>query len=120
MKNRCYKPNTTYYEYYGGRGISICDEWRTSYEAFRDWAVSSGYMDGLTIDRIDVDGNYEPSNCRWVTGVAQANNRRSNRNYTYNGGTHDLTEWAKLRNINPKTLFSRIYAGWDFERAITT
>ena len=118
MKNRCMNSHTTYYEYYGGRGISVCNDWLNSYPAFREWALSTGYNDNLTIDRINIDGDYNPSNCRWVTSVAQASNRRSNRVYTIGGETHTLTQWAELQGINPKTVFSRLYAGWDITKAL--
>ena len=72
MKDRCYNANAKNYEYYGGRGIAICEEWRTSYEAFRGWANSNGYKDGLSLDRIDPDKDYSPDNCRWITMSAQA------------------------------------------------
>lgn len=76
MKQRCYNPNDKKYKDYGARGISICDEWLQSFGAFHDWAEQNGYQRGLSIDRINVDGNYEPSNCRWATDVEQANNKR--------------------------------------------
>lgn len=79
MKHRCYNTQSESYRYYGARGITICDEWRNDFMNFYDWAINNGYSDDLSIDRIDVDGNYCPKNCRWVDFVTQANNKRNSR-----------------------------------------
>ena len=84
MRLRCYNPNAVGYEYYGGRGITVCNEWLNSFESFRDWSVKHGYSDDLTIDRVDNDGNYEPNNCRWATYTEQNNNSRNCKNYRRN------------------------------------
>ena len=81
MKDRCNNTNNQAYKHYGGRGIKVCDEWKDNFQAFYEWAMANGYIDNLSIDRIDVDGNYEPSNCRWATAKEQANNTRRNKNY---------------------------------------
>ena len=119
MKSRCTNPNNNSYKYYGGRGITICEEWMDASE-FIKWAIESGYEDGLTIDRIDVNGNYEPSNCRWVTMCEQMNNMNSNRFLTYNGETKTVTEWSRIVGINQFTLFKRLDLGWSIEKALTT
>lgn len=76
MKSRCYNSKHKAYRHYGGRGITVCEEWRNDFKAFYDWAIANGYYDDLSIDRIDVNGNYEPSNCRWATAKVQIHNRR--------------------------------------------
>jgi hypothetical protein len=120
MKTRCYNKNFYKYPRYGGRGIIVCEEWKTNFVAFRDWALRNGYADNLTIDRIDNNGNYEPLNCRWATNKVQSNNRSSCRLITYNGETHNITEWGEKLGINPLVLGARITRyKWDIQRAFT-
>ena len=120
MNRRCTDPCMNGYERYGGRGITVCAEWRDSFEAFRDWAIANGYSKGLTIDRIDTDGNYEPSNCRWATGKEQANNRRSNRICTYNGFTGSLSEVCEKFGLDYGLVNNRIQKGWSVAEALST
>ena len=110
MMSRCYNPKTANYYLYGGRGIKVCDEWH-NVEAFAKWAKESGYQKGLTIDRINVDGDYEPSNCRWATKKEQANNRRNTIYVTIDGITKTLTEWAEFSGINRNTINRRYHKG---------
>ena len=111
MKQRCYNPNDTRYTNYGARGISICDEWEHKFKAFYDWAMKNGYDDTLSIDRIDIDGNYCPENCRWATSAEQMKNRRNNVYVEYDGKVMCLSDAAKASGINKDTLKSRYYAG---------
>lgn len=119
MKQRCGNPNSIEYHLYGGRGISVCDEWQSSYEAFRDWALANGYKSGLSIDRKENDGPYCPDNCRWATAREQANNTRRNRLLTYDGETRSIAEWARVIGVKPVTLRSRIDKyHWSVEDAL--
>lgn len=113
MIRRCNNPQRNEYKNYGGRGIKVCDEWEKSFIAFRDWALTNGYSDTLTIERKDVNGNYEPENCIWATKKEQANNRRDNKFLTYNGKTQTISQWAKELNIHENTLRDRIQKGWS-------
>lgn len=119
MIGRCERKSSINYENYGGRGIKICDEWH-NFNVFYDWAINNGYSDDLTIDRIDVNGNYEPSNCRWATYHEQNLNRRSNALITYNGETKTISEWSEAKNINYSMLRNRLYSGMTPEEAIET
>lgn len=120
MRERCYKSNKAEYKHYGGRGITICDEWLEDFMNFYNWAMANGYEDRLSIDRIDVNGNYCPENCRWATQKEQCNNTRQNRFLRFNGETHTVKEWADIVGINVVTLRSRLRTGWSVELALTT
>lgn len=111
MKQRCYNPNNRSFKHYGGRGIGICHEWLDDFMSFYNWAVNNGYKEGLTIDRRDNDGNYEPSNCRWVTQQIQVNNTRRNRYLEIDGQIKTVTEWARIKGVKPETVFGRIRIG---------
>lgn len=115
MKSRCYYPNHPEYKYYGGNGVTVCEEWRTSFETFSQWAVANGYADGLTIDRINTRGNYEPLNCRWATYKEQENNKTNNRLVTIHGVTKTLSEWSDYSGINYGTLQYRVKNEWPEE-----
>ncbi len=119
MKTRCYNKNFLRYVDYGRRGISICDEWKNNFKAFYDWAISNGYSNELTIDRIDNDGNYEPNNCRWATVSEQNRNSRHNNCLTYNGETHCLKEWSEITGLNYGCLKNRMKYGWNVEDILT-
>lgn len=120
MKARCVNCNDVRYSDYGGRGIAICDEWKNDFQSFYNWAMANGYSDELTIDRIDVSGNYEPSNCQWATNEQQANNKRTCIYVTHNGKTQTIKQWSDETGINYQTLYSRIVErNWNIERALT-
>lgn len=121
MLNRCHLPSTKHYDNYGGRGISVCEEWRNSYLAFFNWALKSGWEDGLTIDRINNDGNYEPSNCRWVSRKANQNNRRNSTFVIINGQKKAMDELEHNYGIPASRIAHRIkYNKWSVEKAILT
>ena len=118
---RCYNPNTTRYSDYGGRGITVCDEWREDFKKFLEWSAKNGYSENLTIDRIDNNKGYSPDNCRWTTRLIQANNKRNNHRITYNKETHTLSEWSRILNIDYKKLYNRLFTlNWNVERAFST
>lgn len=118
MKARCLKPNNPRYKDWGGRGIKVCEEWQT-YEPFRDWALSNGYSNDLSIDRIDNDGNYTPDNCRWATAKQQSNNQSTNLYYEINGERHTLHEWSEILGFGYSAVYARIQLGVDPVDAMT-
>lgn len=119
MKARCTNQKNYEYHAYGGKGVSVCSEW-LHFENFRDWALSHGYADNLSIDRIDVNGNYCPSNCRWATTPVQALNRTDNHLVTAFGKTQTIKEWSLESGIKYDTIERRINGyGWPAERAVS-
>lgn len=125
MKSRCYNQNNKRYKTYGARGIKVCDEWYNSYEAFEKWAFQNGYNENAkrgeyTIERIDTNGDYSPSNCTWLTIQEQANNKTNNVNITVNGITRNITEWASILGTTASTICQRLKRGWDDVEAVTT
>ena len=121
MIQRCTNPNNTAYKYYGQRGISVCNEWINDFQTFYKWSVENGYENGLTIDRIDTNKGYDPSNCRWVSRKVQQNNTNAVHNFTINGETKSLAEWCRIYNQHHETVRIRVLKrGWDIEKALTT
>lgn len=117
IKNRCNSPNCRAYKNYGGRGIHVCEEWQ-NYSAFKQWAFQNGYNEELTIDRIDVNKDYSPSNCRWVSKHEQCQNKRNSRKISYNGETKTLSQWAIELRIPRTTFAHRLDDGWNIEEAM--
>lgn len=113
MKNRCYNEKVNGYHRYGGRGIKVCDEWIKSFDPFKTWAKDNGYNDGLEIDRIDNDGNYNHDNCRWVTKKQNLNNMSKNHILSINGVEKTISEWSDHSGIKRQTIQSRLKYGWD-------
>lgn len=109
MKNRCYNKKQPSYSNYGGRGITICDEWLHSFAVFQSWALANGYSNDLSIDRIDNDKGYSPENCRWATRTEQNENTRNNHLVTIDGETQPLSAWARERGLNYHTVSFRIH-----------
>lgn len=115
MMDRCYRKEANNYDFYGGRGIKVCPEWH-DIQTFELWVEKSGFQKGLSIERINVNEDYSPNNCRWATPKEQANNRRNTVYIEYRGERHTITEWADILGINRSTLNNRVYRGWESER----
>ena len=120
MKRRCNNPHHKAYGYYGGKGIKLCHEWENDFQAFSAWARSNGYDDSLTIDRINPDKGYEPSNCKWSTRQEQQSHLSNCRIFEINGVSHPLNTWCKIYNKPHETVRKRLLNGWDIEKALTT
>ena len=120
IKNRCFNENIPKYKNYGNRGIFVCDEWKNDFMSFYNWAMDNGYQDDLSIDRINVNGNYEPLNCRWITNKEQSRNKRNNNLITYNNETHCISEWAEILGFKPNDIYRRLKLGWCVEKIFNT
>lgn len=118
MKQRCMDKHCKSYSRYGGRGIKVCDEWLNDFVNFYKWATENGYQDNLTIDRINVNGNYEPNNCRWATPSEQSNNKRNNHFVIYKGCKMTVKQLSEKYNINYGTILSRINRGWSIDDSV--
>lgn len=118
MRQRCRDRNSKAYVEYGGRGISVCDAWESSFAAFKEWALANGYREGLSIDRIDVNGNYEPSNCRWSTQREQSRNTRRNILVESRLGKMVLKDWCELHGLNYGTTRWRLSTGITLEEIV--
>lgn len=118
MKDRCYNPNARFYYCYGGRGITMCNEWLIEFKAFYYWAIKTGWRKDLELDRINNNGNYEPNNCRWVSKKENHRNKRNNVLYSIEGKNLCISEIAERNNINDQTLRARLKKGINIEDAI--
>lgn len=119
MNSRCSKPKHSQCKNYGGRGIKVCDEWKSNYFCFENWALQNGYRRELQIDRIDGDDDYKPENCRFVTSKDQARNTRKNVNLTFRGKTQCISAWAEELGMKRQTIHFRLrYLGWTVEKAL--
>ena len=115
MIKRCHNVNSKSYLHYGGRGIAVCEDWLNSFQLFYEWAMSNGYQQNLSIDRIDNDKGYSPENCRWITMKQQCRNTRQNVMLSYNGETMCVTDWATKLGLSRFTLYGRIRKGWPIK-----
>lgn len=120
MLERCYYEKNNHYKNYGRKGIKVCDEWRI-FENFESWAINNGYnpyakRGECTLDRIEIDGDYNPKNCRWVSNKIQCNNKRNNIKIEYKNEIHTLKEWSEIYNIKYFTLLQRFKNNWNYDK----
>lgn len=117
MKKRCYNKKNKAFKNYGGRGISVCDDWKNNFISFYDWSIKNGWASGLNIDRFpNNNGNYGPINCRWATPTANQRNKRSNVFFTFNGATKTVAEWCEISGIGFKTFRNRMKSNWPLDK----
>lgn len=119
MKHRCYNPHNSEYNAYGGRGIKVCPEWKNDFGVFEKWAMDNNYAGNLTIERIDVNKGYEPSNCKWITRSEQLKNTRRNVFITYQGKTLCANDWCKIYGIPNNVLIHRYRSGLPLEQVFS-
>ena len=124
MKARCFNPKSANYSHYGARGITVCDEWRQDFQSFINWSVANNYEYGLSIERLNVDGNYEPTNCKWIPRNAQGRNKRNSRRVIVDGEEVSLSEYFYSQkaeeSIDYYNFSCRISLGWTLEKALST
>jgi len=123
MIDRCYLEKATGFENWGGRGITVCEEWRNDFRVFYDWAMANGWQKDLSIDRIDNNGNYTPENCRFATRKTQNNNQRQRIDVIaieYNGHKRTLKDWCRIFELKYTTIRQRLNLGWSVEKALET
>jgi hypothetical protein len=113
MKDRCNNPNNSHFKYYGSKNIKVCDEWQSDFVSFYDWAIDNGWEKGLSIERIDINKNYCPENCKWIPLKEQSKNRSMNIYVTIGNETKCIKEWCDNFNLKPSTVYSRIRRGWN-------
>lgn len=119
MIDRCYNKKNKRYLKYGGRDINVCEKWKNNYQAFKNWALSNGYSDNLTLERKDVNGNYSPENCCWIDIKKQSNNKTNTVKITYNEETRTLRDWCEMLDLSYKAIYFRLRKGWDVEKMLT-
>ena len=120
LKQRCTNESNIKYKYYGEKGITVCDEWANSFISFYNWSIENGYNESLTIDRIDSNKGYNPSNCRWVSYKVQNNNKGNNVRIEMDGVVKTISEWCECYNVPFRRVSDRIRKGWDLRKALTT
>ena len=120
IHSRCCNSNNPKFKNYGGRGITVCSKWMDDFMAFQTWALSAGYDDSLTIDRIDVNGPYSPENCRWTNNLIQCNNKTDNVFLELHGERHTVADWSRITGIHVQTIRGRLKRGWPIEMALET
>ena len=122
IKTRCFNEKFKHYKDYGGRGITVCDLWKNSFDAFYEYVSRLPHFgeDGFTLNRIDNDGNYEPNNVEWADKITQANNKRNNRLLTHNGKTQTVAKWANETGIMSSVIIKRLNLGWSVDKVLST